>query len=194
MKSSPADPITELIAAAQAGRKEAWDRVYELLYEELHAAARLQISQWRDPGNRSPTSLINRAWMRIDEARLDLQGRRQLVGILAQAMRYALLDEARRLQAYKRPKEMPLDDLHEHQLPTHDPRLEQLIALNQALEALSDAHPRLAQMVEMRYFAEMTEVEIAQVLDVNTRTVRRDWRKAQAFLAVQLGATPHPFA
>lgn len=186
MSSAPDDPITELIDAAQSGRREAWDQVYRLLYDELHAAARLQIGRWRG-GAGSATSLINRTWLRIDRERLTLESRRHLIGVLVRAMRYALLDEARRLKAWKRQPELALDDVHERHLPADDPRLDQLLALDQALDALAAADPRLGLMVEMRYFAEMGDAEIARALELSDRTVRRDWRKAQAFLAAQLG-------
>lgn len=183
-----ADPITELIEAAQGGRQAAWDQVYALLYDDLHSAARQQIRHWRGEG-RSATSLINRAWLRVDMARLTFESRRHLIGVMVRAMRFALLDEARRLEAFGRqPVPLSLDEIQGDLHLCHDPKFEQLLALDVALDALTATDPRLGLLVEMRYFADMTDVEIAQVLGLSDRTVRRDWRKAQAFLAAHLGA------
>lgn len=178
------EAVTALIEQAQAGQAGAWDQVYGLLYEELHEIARQRLRHWGE--GRSPTSLINRAWLRFDPNRLNLQNRRHLLAVLARSMRYALLDEAGRLKALKRQPAAPLpDDVAD--MVGYDPRLDELLALNTALDALADVYPRLGSLVEMRYFAGMTEVEIAEALGVTDRTVRRDWLKARAFLISQLG-------
>ena len=178
------EAVTALIEQAQAGQAGAWDQVYGLLYEELHEIARQRLRHWGE--GRSPTSLINRAWLRFDPNRLNLQNRRHLLAVLARSMRYALLDEAGRLKALKRQPAAPLPD-DAADMVGYDPRLDELLALNTALDALADVYPRLGSLVEMRYFAGMTEVEIAEALGVTDRTVRRDWLKARAFLISQLG-------
>lgn len=104
-------------------------------------------------------------------------------------MRYALLDEVRRLKAMKRQPNLPaLAGRAVHGM-NHTPELDELLALDQALNFLTDADARLGQLVEMRYFSGMTESEIAHAMGVSDRTVQRDWRKARAFLVSRLDAT-----
>lgn len=180
------DSVTELILAAQGGQAGAWDKVYALLYRELHDAASMQIRRrWRR-GKRSPTSLINRTWLRLNQEKLSLHNRQHLLAVLSRAMRYALIDEARRLNQARFEDQVASD----HPEPSYDPDLEQLLAIDHALNALGALEPRLIQLVEMRYFAGMSDSEIGEVLDLTDRTVRRDWRKARAFLAAYLRQTP----
>lgn len=190
LQKASIESATELIEAAQSGQPEAWNKVYELLYKELHGAARMQLRRWGKGG--SATSLINRAWLRFDPDRLTLGSRQHLLGVLSRAMRYALLDEARRLTTTKRHAEMSSTEDALDKVG-YDPQLDELLALDHALDALTAADPRLGQLVEMRYFGGLSEIEIANALGLTDRTIRRDWRKARAFLAAQLDATsPSP--
>lgn len=180
------ESVTELIVAAQRGKTGAWDKVYALLYKELHDAASMQIRRrWRR-GKRSPTSLINRTWLRLNQDKLSLQNRQHLLAVLSRAMRYALIDEARRLNQARFDEFLSADHLD----PSYDPDLEQLISIDHALNALGSLEPRLIQLVEMRYFAGMSDIEIGEVLGLTDRTIRRDWRKARAFLAAHLSQAP----
>lgn len=179
------ESVTELIQAAQNGQAGAWDRVYALLYKELHKVAGLHLR--RRGGDRSPTSLINRTWLRLNQNEVTLNNRQHLLSVLSRAMRYAVLDEVRRLQTSKRAEHYHPDELEHAPEPSHDPELDQLVAIDRALTDLAVIDARLGQVVEMRYFAGMNEAEIAEVLGVTERTVRRDWRKARAFLAATLG-------
>ncbi|MEH6419800.1 ECF-type sigma factor [Pseudomonas sp. CGJS7] len=185
------DSVTQLIVAAQNGQPGAWDRVYTLLYRDLHEAASLQIRRrWRRGNKRSPTSLINRTWLRLNQNKLTLNNRQHLLAVLSQAMRYALLDEVRRLKRLKYEESYLADKADPNYEPSYDPDLDQLLAIDRALEALSAVEPRLTQLVEMRYFAGMSDIEIGEVLGLTDRTIRRDWRKARAFLAAHLKTTP----
>lgn len=180
------DSVTELILAAQGGQAGAWDKVYALLYRELHDAASLQIRRrWRR-GKRSPTSLINRTWLRLNQDTLNLHNRQHLLAVLSRAMRYALIDEARRLNQLKHEEHSSAD----YPEPSYDPDLDQLISIDHALNALGAVDPRLIQLVEMRYFGGMSDIEIGEVLGLTDRTIRRDWRKARAFLAAHLQQAP----
>lgn len=185
------DSVTQLIVAAQGGQPGAWDRIYALLYNDLHEAASLQIRRrWRRGNKRSPTSLINRTWLRLNQNKLTLNNRQHLLAVLSQAMRYALLDEVRRLKRLKYEESYLADKADPNFEPSYDPDLDQLLAIDKALEALSAIEPRLTQLVEMRYFAGMSDIEIGEVLGLTDRTIRRDWRKARAFLAAHLRSSP----
>ncbi|MBT2749310.1 MULTISPECIES: ECF-type sigma factor [unclassified Lysobacter] len=181
------ESITELIVDAQKGRPGAWDQVYSALYRELHRLARMQIRQHWKGAERSPTSLINRTWLRLSQATLNINDRTHLISVLVHAMRYALVDETRRLLAEKRGVGFEAVMLEEDDIGlAYDARLEHLLAVDQALNRLSEAEPRLGLLVELRYFGGMTDEEVAQALGVTDRTVRRDWRRARAFLSSSL--------
>lgn len=183
------ESLTQLLSDAQQGRTDAWDRIYGLLYRDLHRVARSQIRQWQRGLSRSPTSLISDAWLRLADAAFNAENRSHLVALITRSMRFVLLDEARRALAEKRGQSaetIALDDMHE---PIHGEdggSLEQLLALDKAMNDLAAIDARLAQVVEARYFGGLHEREIAQILGVTERTVRRDWRKARAFLFSRL--------
>lgn len=180
------DSVTRLIHEVRAGRLDAWDHIYTLLYDDLRAVARSQIRRQRRSDS-SPTSLVSETWLRLAGTPVSVRDRSHLITLMARAMRFVLLDEARRLLAGKRGdglEVLALDDVPE---PADTASLEQLLALDQALGALARADARLANVVELRYFGGLTEPEVAGVLGVTERTIRRDWRKARAFLHAQLG-------
>lgn len=181
------ESVTQLLTDAQGGRSDAWDRIYALLYQDLHNIARSQLRQQRRGHSRSPTSLISETWLRLASADFSVENRSHLVALIARAMRFVLLDEARRALAEKRGDGVGLLALDETNEPGHNTQLEQLLILDQALNDLANVDARLAQVVELRYFGGLSELEIADVLKVTERTVRRDWRKARAFLFSHLG-------
>lgn len=185
----PADPdsVTQLLGEVEKGESGAWNRIYALLYRDLHQIARSQIRQQRRSHVRSPTSLISETWLKLASADFSVENRAHLVALVARAMRFVLLDEVRRTLAEKRGEGMDLLPLDETTEPGQSSRLEQLLILDQALNDLAKLDARLAQVVEMRYFGGLSELEIAGVLKVTERTVRRDWRKARAFLFSHLG-------
>lgn len=181
------ESVTQLLVDVESGRPEAWNRIYALLYRDLHQIARSQIRQQRRSHVRSPTSLISETWLKLAGADFNVENRAHLVALIARAMRFVLLDEVRRALAEKRGDGMDLLPLDEATEPGQSSRLEQLLVLDQALNDLARLDERLAQVVEMRYFGGLGEQEIADVLKVTERTVRRDWRKARAFLFSHLG-------
>lgn len=188
--ASAAESVTELLADAEEGSAEAWNRIYALLYRDLHRIARSQIRQRLQPGL-SATSLVSESWLRLARARASATCGPHLVSLIVRAMRYVLLDAARRELADKRGGKVRVVPLSEVDEPGMTSSLEEMLALNEALESLALADERLAKVVEMRYFGGMDEVEMADVLGVTVRTVRRDWRKARAYLQSHLdGALP----
>lgn len=177
--------ITALLAAADKGEAGAWDRIYTILYEEMRRLARSQLRR-QSQQTVSPTTLVNETWIKLSKANINAENRRQLIGLAVHAMRSILIDNAKRKLAVKRGREVQVLSLSEGWDAAADGHLEQLLALDQALEKLSRAMPRLAQVVEWRYFGGMSEEEIAQALNINVRTVRRDWHTARQFLLGEL--------
>ena len=183
--------VTQLLAAADTGDASAWHRIYDLLYVDLHRIARSQIRH-RAGLQLSPTSLISETWLKLSGAKLNIEGRRHLTALIARAMRFVLLDETRRVLADKRRCAEGVSQTQDEPVdPDSENRLEQLLVLGQALEELATIDARLAQVVEMRYFGGLTEEEVAANLELNVRTIRRDWRRARAFLLSRLGDDDH---
>lgn len=180
------ESITQLLSRAHEGQFNVWDRIYDLIYKEMHSLARSQI--WRSRHHTlTPTALINETWLKLFNADIKAENRKQLISLMASSMRSVLLDEAKRNLAEKRGGRTPPLSLSDGYDPGEESRLEQLIALDTALDDLCKAMPRLAQVVEYRYFGGLQETEVAKLLDINVRTVRRDWHTARMFLLKQLG-------
>ncbi len=180
------DSVTELLADAQAGQGGAWDRIYAVLYADLHRIAHAQIRQ-HTLGRMSATSLVSEGWLRLAGAQFSVENRKHFMALVARAMRFVLMDEARRELSEKRGDGQRALSLEEGFDAGQDSALAEMVALDAALTRLSSLDVRLAQLVEMRYFGGMDETEIAAALGVTDRTLRRDWRRARAFLLTQLG-------
>jgi RNA polymerase sigma-70 factor, ECF subfamily len=164
--------------SAAAGDRAALDQAVPLLYEDLRRLARRQLA--REHGSRSiqPTTLVHEAYLKLAGSSPRTQDRAHLLAIAAHAMRQVLVDHARERQAAKRGPDWVSTTLTDGvSTTTLDP--ESLLALDDALDRLD---PRQRQVVECRFFAGLDDAEIAEALGVTTRTVRRDWVKARAWL------------
>lgn len=134
----------------------------------------------------SPTALVHEAYMRmVDQTRVQWQNRAHFFAIASQAMRRVLMDHARRHQAGRRGGGLRPLTLDEVQIPLQE-RADVLVALDDALRRLEALDPRMARVVELRFFGGLTEPETAEVLGVTERTVRRDWVKAKGWLLREL--------
>ncbi|WP_149195402.1 ECF-type sigma factor [Luteimonas suaedae] len=181
-----AESVTQLLVEAEQTGGDAWNRIYGLIYQDLHRIARSQIRQQMNPGL-SPTSLISETWLKLVRSQISASSRPHLVSLIARAMRFVLVDEVRRALASKRGGRQVAERLSSIREPAaEDDRLEEVLALDKALESLAEISPRLTRVVELRYYGGLEETEIAELLGVTSRTVRRDWRKARAFLQCHL--------
>jgi RNA polymerase sigma factor (TIGR02999 family) len=203
--SSPpaaADPnisgeVTALLLAGREGDLDAYARVYSLVYDHLREVARAQ--RRRDVRARagqhtlSTTAVVHEAWFRLaNPARLSVRDRAHFLAIAARAMRQVLVQHARRFRAGKRGGGAAHLDVNELDAIGQDlaaaEQSEILLSLDDALGRLGSFSPRLAQVVECRWFGGLTEEETAAALGVTDRTVRRDWVKARAWLHAELAA------
>lgn len=180
------DSVTRLLAHVRAGEATAWDRILALVYDDLYRVARAQLRQ-RALGDVSATSLVSEAWLRLAGSTAEAENRRHYVALVAKAMRYVLMDEVRRDMAAKRGGGQYVQSLSDDLEVADEKVLEDLVCLDAALTRLSAVDERLGQLVELRYFGGLDELEIASLLGVTDRTLRRDWRRARAFLLTQLG-------
>jgi RNA polymerase sigma factor (TIGR02999 family) len=184
--AAPAADITQLLGAARGGDRGALDRVLSALYRELHTMARRQLVG-QHGHTLDATALVHEAYLKLvgrREAQFD--DRAHFFAYAASAMRSVVVDYARQRLAQKRG-----GDLHRvTDLPEDlegGLRLdEETLALDTALTRLSNVDKRLAQVVELRYFAGLSELEIAALLERSERSIRRDWQKARLFLLASL--------
>lgn len=179
--------ITQLLRAAREGNEDAKERVITSTYQELRRLARNYMARERRDHTLQPTALVNEACIRLlGQNEVDWADRQHFLACAAQQMRRVLLDHARAHAAQKRGGDKVRVTTQELEAPGSLSSIE-IIALDQALTALSEVDPRQARIVELRYFAGLTAEEIAEVLNVGIRTVRRDWVHARALLVRHLG-------
>lgn len=179
--------LTQLLLAARDGRSSARDRLFAAAYPELRRLARAQLRH-ASGSTLHTTALVHEAYLKLlDQTQLASGDRVQFFGIAARAMRQILVDHFRRAKAQKRGGGQEHLDLDDQQIPVAMPG-ELLLALDEALHRLAEIRPRWATVVESRFFGGMTEEEIGELLGVTDRTVRNDWRKAKAWLALELDA------
>jgi len=181
----PSDP-TQLLVEGRQGHKEALDQLIPMMHDELRKIAH-RLLQKRPAGNMlTTTALVHEAYLKlIDQSRVEWTDQAHFQALAARVMRQILIDYFRKQTAEKRGGDAPTISLEEGKIPV-DQRGDTLVALDEALERLSEKDSRKAQIVMYQFFGGMTQRAIGEVLDVSARTVRREWRKARAWLADEL--------
>lgn len=175
--------VTRLLQAANDGDRAALDAVVTLLYDDLRTLARRQLAREHGARTIQPTTLVHEAFFKLAGGVRGATDRAHLLAIAARAMRQVLVDDARARRAVRRGRGWLRTTLTDGAWTTDiDPAT--LLALDDALERLD---PRQRQVVECRFFGGLEDEEIAAALGVTTRTVRRDWVKARAWLNRWLG-------
>jgi RNA polymerase sigma factor (TIGR02999 family) len=178
--------VTQILASLRAGDQAALDRLFPLVYQELRALARRQLRRGAHGATLQATGLVHEAYLKLAGASaLDVQSRGHFLGVAARAMQQVLIDQARARLAQKRGGEWARTTLDTGDAAV-DVSPDDVIALS---DALAQLEPRQRQVVEYRFFAGLEEQEIAAILGVTERTVRRDWVKARAWLFRSLA--PH---
>jgi len=178
----PADgeKVLALLRRAATGDKPAFDALLPLIYAELRAQARRAMASTGRPGDISTTVLVNETYLKlVGSSSGDWRCRAQFLAYSARTMRSILVDTARALTAAKRSDDHRV--LTVEQVGALSPA--DLVTLDAALSRLREQDERLAEVVEMSFFAGMTAEEIGAVLGVTARTVERDWAKARILLA-----------
>ncbi len=182
MTEKPSHEITQLLQAWGQGDETALAQLVPLIEAELHRLAQHFLSKERQGHSLQATELVNEAYVRlIDWQRIEWQNRAQFVGLAASIMRNVLVDHARRRFNRKHG-----GDLLRVSLPRADfepaESEPEIIALHDALSELAKLDVRQSRIVELRFFGGLTEAEIAHVLELSERQVRRDWSVAKAWL------------
>ena len=181
----PAPPLTRLLQEWSAGRREALDQIFPLVYDELRRLAAQHLRRERRPAPLQTTALVHEAYLKL--ARQDgvrCENRAHFFGIAARVMRCLLVDEARARTAVKRGCgiSIALDAEPGISLPANL----DLLALDETLKQLAEVDPRQSDLVELRFFAGLTIDEAADVLGISAATVSREWLVARAWLYARL--------
>jgi RNA polymerase sigma factor (TIGR02999 family) len=186
----PATQITQLLQSWSHGDKAAIDKLMPLVYDELHSMARRYMSN-ENPGHTlQATALVNEAYLRlVSGSGADWQNRTHFFAVSAQVMRRILVDWARSRLAAKRGNDVPALEFNEA-LAVPLKTGTDLVAVDDALQALSLLDSRKSQVVELRFFGGLSVRETAEVLKVSEETVHRDWKLAKSWLRRELGKEP----
>lgn len=182
MPSISPQEVTQLLADWGRGDKSAFDKLFPLVHEELRRIAQRQMSHERPGHTLQATALVNEAYLKLaGNEGFEWRDRAHFYAVCAQVMRHVLIDHAR---AHARDKrgggavQVSLNDA----IALSEQRAEELVALDEALRSLEHLDPQKGRIVEMRYFGGLSIEETAEVLDISPRTVRREWRRAKAWL------------
>ena len=183
------EPITEILARLRDGDSQAEAVLIPLIYDELRRLARAQMRNERRNHTLQPTVLVNEAYLRLVHRPPGAawNNRIQFYATAARVMRHVLVDHARAKRAQKRGDLRQQVTLEERLKASEAPSLD-LLALNEALDHLASLDPRQSRVVELHFFGGLTFEEIAELLGVAVRTVKRDWTMARSWLYTQLSS------
>jgi RNA polymerase sigma factor (TIGR02999 family) len=187
------ESLTRILRAAEAGDAKAAAERLPFVYSELRRLAQARMAK-TPPGNTlQPTALVHEAYVRLigkDDPKLS-KSRGHFFAAAAQAMRDILVEQARRKSRQKRGggrKRIDIDGVALAEVPLESP-VEDILALDEALQKLEQDEPRLVEVVKLRFFAGLTTKETAAALGVSVPTVERDWRFARTLLYTQLAGS-----
>jgi len=177
-----ASDVSQILVQMRGGSRDAVNRLFPIIYPELRQLAVRSLRRERGDHTLQATALVHEAYLRlVGQTRIDWRDRAHFVAAASQTIRRVLVDHARTRARRKRAgrwQRIPLE-LAIAQAPS---RSVDLLALDEALEKLALDAPRKARVVELRFFGGATVAEVAEVLDVTTRSVERDWQFARAWL------------
>jgi len=182
--------ITRLVLRWSAGEEDAFNRLLPLVYDDLRRIAGRHLRSQASFPTLNATAVVHELYLDlVDQTRASWRDRSHFFAVASKAMRHIVIDYARRKGAAKRGGDRVQVPLHPNIAMTQE-SMPDLLALDEALTELEERDPRLAQVVECRFFGGMTAKETAEVLDVGLRTVERDWTRARAYLQRSLSPKP----
>jgi RNA polymerase sigma factor (TIGR02999 family) len=185
VQSSPGD-VTRILLEVRSRGQEAYDPLVPLVYRELRRIAAAHLRREASDHSLQPTALVHEAYLRlVDITQVQWQNRAHFFSVGSTLMRRILVEHARANKAAKRGGNEQTVCFDDALFPAPSRSVE-VLALDDALTQLALMDERQAKIVEMRFFAGMTEEEAGEVLGISTRTVKRDWRMARAWLYKEL--------
>ena len=174
--------ITQLLSAYEDGQKDALNELFPVVYQHLHQIALKQLNKSWSVETISATVLVNESYLKLaGNAGLKFNSRAHFFAVAAKAMRQIILNYAEQKQAEKRGSGWQRVTL-EQELIADEHAAETMLSVGHAIDEVEQLDTDLARLIEMKFFAGMTETEIAAVLEQSERTVRRNWKKAKALL------------
>ncbi len=183
--------VTQLLQAWSGGDQGALAKLTPLVYAELHRRAKHYMRGERPEHTLQTTALVNEAYLKlIASNRMNWRNRAHFFAVAAQAMRRILIDHARSRRSRKRVAELDAVSLDEALVVSQERRAD-LVALDDALNALATIDPRKSQVVELRFFGGLSMEEAAEVLKVSPDTVMNDWKLAKIWLLHELNKGKH---
>lgn len=190
MTDSRTHPVTLLLSAASRGDRLAAEKLLPLVYDELRKLAQARMAHLAPGQTLQPTALVHEAYMRIvGDADPGWDHRGHFFGAAAQAMRDILVEQARRRASLKRGGDRQRVDA-EHAEPAIEAPTDDVLAVHEALERLEAEDPRKRRIINLRYFAGLSNEETAAAMGVSVGTIEREWRYIRAWLKRELGEDP----
>jgi RNA polymerase sigma-70 factor (ECF subfamily) len=186
--SIPDGQVTVLLKAMKGGDSSAADRLFPLVYQELHRLAETYMHRERKDHTLQPTALINEAYLRLAREDIDWQNREHFIGVAANVMRRVLVDHARARNAAMRGGGLVRVELEDN-VAVSEERSDEVLLLDDALTRLEALNPRQARVVELRYFGGLSVEQVASILGVAPRSVKRDWALARIWLFKEIKKT-----
>ena len=178
--------FTQLLVNWRNGDKSALDQMTPVVYEELRRLARFFLAAERSDHTLQPTALVHEAYVRlVDQHAVDWKNRAHFLGVAASMMRRILINHARARQAAKREGFTQAISLEDALGVFTNPRID-ILALNRALQELTEMDPQQGRVVELRYFGGLTIEETAEVMEISPATVKREWSTARLWLLQQI--------
>jgi RNA polymerase sigma factor (TIGR02999 family) len=185
LEKPPSKPVTDLLRAWRLGEPRALDRLMPLVHNELHGLAQRYMRSERPDHTLQATALVNEAYLRLVDSDVEWQDRAHFFAVAAQVMRRILVDHARARRRGKRGGGAEKIAL-EQTVVVSPERSQDLVALDDALNALAALDERKARVVEFHYFGGLTYQETGEMLGISPATVHRELRLAKAWLYDQL--------
>jgi RNA polymerase sigma factor (TIGR02999 family) len=173
--------LSTLFASAEGGDRAAADALFTALYDELHRMARRELSRRGAGAAIGATTVLHEAYLDISDRERSFPDRARFMAYASRVMRGLIIDYSRRRQAQKRGGQFEITGI-ETDVVGAVPEADRLSDLSEALQGLEAAEPRLAQIVDLKYFCGFSFAEIGAMLGLSERTVQRDWEKARIFL------------
>ena len=183
--------VTRILNDMQKGDLAAANELLPLVYAELRRLAEHRMQREVPGQTLQPTALVHEAYLRLlGTTEIAWDGRAHFFAAAAEAMRRILIESARKRKTFKRGGDKARFVISESDAVADEAPLDDLLDLDAALKKLEKEDPKLAKLVELRYFAGLKIDEIAEVLDVSPRTIRRNWVFARAWFGRELGVEP----
>jgi len=174
--------VTQLLSAIDSGDCKAAERLLPLVYEELRRLASHKMANEKPGQTLQATALVHEAWIRVAGSnRQQWRGRDHFFSAAAESMRRILIDQARRKSALKRGENVKHEQLQESRIELKVPA-DEFIAVNDAVDELAEEDELAAEVVKLRYFVGMNNLEVAEALGISPRSVDRHWAFARAWL------------